>query len=54
MDIFLERVEDKINQYNSNTTNHAIQFCFGSAFSATENVKDINELISRANAKLNQ
>ena len=54
MDIFLGRVEDKIKQYNSIPTHHAILFSYGKTYSATENAKDINELISRANAKLNK
>ena len=54
MTVFSDRVESKIKQYNADTSHHAITYRFGSTFSASENVADINALISLANSKLNQ
>ena len=52
MDIFMERVESKIKQYNSDDSHHAITYQMGSAFSASEEVDNINALISLANSRL--
>ena len=54
MDIFLQRVESKIKQYNSDSGNHAISYLLGSSYSGVDKVSNINELISLANSRLSK
>ncbi|MBQ7360287.1 MAG: GGDEF domain-containing protein [Lachnospiraceae bacterium] len=54
MDIFTERVESKIKQYNSDSSHHAIAYRLGSSFSGSDDAESINGLISLANARLSE
>lgn len=54
MEIFSERVESKIKQYNSDQSNHAIAYRMGLSFSGEDSADSINELISLANTRLSK
>lgn len=52
MELFIQRVTEKVEVHNSNSNNPSIQFRYGSAFRENEDINEITKLIALSNARI--
>ncbi|MBQ3104438.1 MAG: GGDEF domain-containing protein [Lachnospiraceae bacterium] len=52
LEVFLTRVAQKIRAHNSNSENPPLEYSYGTAFSGTDGVETITDLISLSNANI--
>ena len=52
MQIFLDRIDQKVKNHNAQVNNHPIEYMYGKAFHEREDIGDITALISCANRRI--
>lgn len=54
MEVFLDRLHDKVRDYNANAKNHIMKYEYGTAYAEADNITSITKLIAESSMRLSQ
>ena len=54
LSVFLDRLADKVRDYNANTNNHLIKYEFGTAYAEADEITSITRLIALSSMRLTE
>lgn len=54
LEVFLDRLSDKVRDYNANAKNHLMKYEFGTAYAEADGINSITKLIAESSMRLSQ